>query len=185
VVGAPISPVLTPCAASFCALVGVDPLHSVQFLFVCNSTHDLTTRFTVSSLKFFPKIRPGVFSFLRHNCRPALGSFIPMLPSGSTRHIFPGVRSLWAPVAALFSARPFVTKSPLRRATAAQRVVPLGSATNCFRGPHFIVFRSCVQKCLLSRATVARRVSLCGLRPNSSGTHPCPGSVPVAFLLFI
>jgi hypothetical protein len=82
--------------------------------------------------RVFQYIRPAVFSFLRRCCRLAPGSLIPVLPSEFTRRLFAGVRSLRAPPATSFPIRLFLTRSPLRRATGAQRVVLLRATANLF-----------------------------------------------------
>jgi hypothetical protein len=92
-------------------------LHSVQLSFVCNPTVDLAIRFALSTLKVFLKIQLAIFSFLSCSCCLVPGSFIPVLPSGSTRHLFLGVHSLGAPLATLFPVWPSLTKSPLCHAT--------------------------------------------------------------------
>jgi hypothetical protein len=75
-----------------------------------------------------------------------LGSFTPVLPSGSTRRLFPKVHPFRVPLVNLllvcFFRRPCPTDGPstlrsLRRVTFAQRVVLIQAAANSFRRPHF------------------------------------------------
>jgi hypothetical protein len=78
------------------------PLHNVQFLIFSNPTDDPFSRFAN-----FSNIRPVVFSFLSRICRLVLGSFTPVLPSGSTRSLFPNAHPFRVPLVNFFLACSF------------------------------------------------------------------------------
>jgi hypothetical protein len=125
---------------------GDRPLHDVQFLIFSNPIEDPSSPFAICSLKVFSNIRPAVSSFLSRSCRTVLGSFTPVLHSGSTRRLFLNVHSFRVPLTNLILVcsfrRPCSTDGSssvrsLCRATFAQRVVLIPVAANSFRCPHF------------------------------------------------
>jgi hypothetical protein len=118
VVGAGASTLPAPplCAVFFCCFGGDRPLHKAQSLIFNDPTEDPSSRFEIYSLKVFPNIRPAVFSFLSCRCRLVFGSFTPVLPSRSTRRLFPNVHPFRVPLVnfylVCFFRRPCSTDGP-------------------------------------------------------------------------
>jgi hypothetical protein len=104
--------------------------YNVQALTFLNAMEIPTARFTTSSRRVYLTVLLNALSHPRHSCCFRPRQFIPLLHSGSFRHLFSIVGLLW--------------RRPLRWA------VP------------------------------ARRSSVIGQRPTSSGTHHRPGSVSAA-----
>jgi hypothetical protein len=147
---------LLVCAQSLFCFGGGWPLHKVQFLIVCIPLQIQIVCFQISSPRVF--LRVLLHSLLRCSCSLGLGFLVPLLHSGAFHNLSPSFRRFGVPCFAWVLVRSFLMNSPLHRATAVLWVIPLQAATNCFRGPHFILFRSSVKNlscaCLAIHGTI-------------------------------
>jgi hypothetical protein len=113
-------------------------------------------RFAIYSLKVFSNIRPSVFSFLSRIFRLMLGSFTPVLPSGSTRQLFPNVHSFRI-LGATLSLSHLLRSCPLRRATLARFIISLLATANSFRDSRLAWIRIFLVQFLFRHTTFAQR----------------------------